>query len=495
MWPKDVGIKAIELYFPAQYVDQNDLEKFDGVSAGKYTIGLGQSRMGFCTDREDINSLCLTVVSRLMDRYNIKPQEVGRLEVGTETILDKSKSVKSVLMQLFEPSGATDIEGVDSTNACYGGTAALFNAISWVESSAWDGRLAIVVAADNAVYAKGNAKFSNVNVSNYRISRNIFSFFFQSYQYVITNILKIAGSARPTGGAGAIAMVIGPNAPLVLDRGLRSSCMRHAYDFYKPDLRSEYPVVDGKLSIQCYLSALDTCYARYIGKAKNINKDEISLKSFDAMLFHSPYCKLVQKSFARLALVDFINLPKEKASKQYPELSNFQNVKLEATYFDRDVEKAFLAVSKEDFEKKTKPSLFIANQVGNMYTPSVYSGLVSLLISKPIEALAGNKVGIFSYGSGLASSMYSLSITKDVSRGSELSKLISNLEYVKKQLEARQRFSPEEYTRILDIREKNCHTVPYEPSESVENMFPGTYYLIKVDELYRRCYKRVPNQK
>lgn len=63
---------------------------------------------------------------------------------------------------------------MDSLNACYGGTAALFNAVNWVESRAWDGRLAIVVAADIAMYA--------------------------------------AGPARPSGGCGAIAMLIG--APL-----------------------------------------------------------------------------------------------------------------------------------------------------------------------------------------------------------------------------------------------------------------------------------------
>ena len=28
-----------------------------------------------------------------------------------------------------------------------------------------------------------------------------------------------AGSARSTGGAGAIAMLIGPNAPLIMERG------------------------------------------------------------------------------------------------------------------------------------------------------------------------------------------------------------------------------------------------------------------------------------
>jgi len=108
-------------------------------------------------------------------------EQIGRLEVGTETIIDKSKSVKTVLMQLFEPSGNTDVEGVDTTNACYGGTSALLNAIAWVQSPFWDGRLALVVCGDIAVYP--------------------------------------VGSARPTGGAGAVAMLIGPDAPIVIDKG------------------------------------------------------------------------------------------------------------------------------------------------------------------------------------------------------------------------------------------------------------------------------------
>jgi 3-hydroxy-3-methylglutaryl CoA synthase len=36
------------------------METFDGVSAGKYTIGLGQEKMAFIDDREDIQSICLT---------------------------------------------------------------------------------------------------------------------------------------------------------------------------------------------------------------------------------------------------------------------------------------------------------------------------------------------------------------------------------------------------------------------------------------------------
>lgn len=156
--------------------------------------------MAWPDDREDINSFALNgaqallflsllflrteiffvAVAGLLEKYNIDPKSIGRIDVGTETIIDKSKSVKTTLMDLFAESGNTDIEGIDSKNACYGSTAALFNAINWVESSSWDGRNAIVVAGDIAVYAEG--------------------------------------AARPAGGAGACAILIGPNAPVVFER-------------------------------------------------------------------------------------------------------------------------------------------------------------------------------------------------------------------------------------------------------------------------------------
>lgn len=74
-----------------------------------------------------------------MKKYNIHPSKIGRLEVGTETLVDKSKSTKTVLMSLFQ--GYHDIEGIKwlnigatSINACYGATNALFNALNWVSS-------------------------------------------------------------------------------------------------------------------------------------------------------------------------------------------------------------------------------------------------------------------------------------------------------------------------------------------------------------------------
>jgi len=440
-WPKDVGIRAIHFVIPSLYVDQTDLEVYDKVSAGKYTIGLGQKQMGFCTDLEDVNSLCLTAVSQLVKNNDINYSDIGRLEVGTETIIDKSKSVKTVLMKLFESSGNFQVEGIDTTNACYGGTAALFNALSWIESSAWDGRLAIVVAADIAIYAEGNA--------------------------------------RPTGGAGAVAMLIGPNASLVIERGLRGTYMNHAYDFFKPDLTSEYPVVDGKLSIQCYLNALDQCYKSYSSKCNG----NFNLNKFDSFVFHTPYCKLVQKSLARLYLNDFIY--SNSKEENHPGLEKYKEINLADTYFDREIEKIFMDRSKSIFEQMTKPSLLLASRVGNMYTPSVYGGLASYLVSLPLEKLPGKKIGVFSYGSGLASSMYSIKIVDN-----QLGALIENLKKSIDNLEKRTRVTPEKFTEVLGIRKKSLHQAPYVPVSSKDHLFPGTWYLSNIDELHRRHYEK-----
>lgn len=47
--------------------------------------------------------LCsLTVVATLLEKYKIDPKQIGRLEVGSETVIDKSKSIKTWIMQIFE---------------------------------------------------------------------------------------------------------------------------------------------------------------------------------------------------------------------------------------------------------------------------------------------------------------------------------------------------------------------------------------------------------
>jgi hydroxymethylglutaryl-CoA synthase len=381
----------------------------------------------------DIYSFALTACSNLLSKYKIDTNSIGRLEVGTETILDKSKSVKSVLMQLFGDN--TNIEGVDTLNACYGGTNAIFNSINWVESSAWDGRDAIVVAGDIALYAKGNA--------------------------------------RPTGGAGAVAMLIGPNAPLVFEPGLRASYMQHAYDFYKPDLTSEYPIVDGHFSIKCYTEAVDACYKAYNkrelvvksganGHANGSDVEESAttpLDRFDYMSFHAPTCKLVAKSYARMLYNDYIENPSHPTFAEVP--AELRDMEYTKSLSDKVVEKTFMGLSKKRFAERVQPSIEVPTMCGNMYTASVYGGLVSLLSNVSSETLQGKRFGIFSYGSGLASSFFSMKVTGST----EAFQKALNL---KERLAERRTVAPQVYDEVSwsyahrgTIRLTNCRCAVY----------------------------------
>ena len=44
----------------------------------------------------------LTVVNSLLKKYNVDPKLIGHLEVGSETVIDKGKSIKTWLIQIFE---------------------------------------------------------------------------------------------------------------------------------------------------------------------------------------------------------------------------------------------------------------------------------------------------------------------------------------------------------------------------------------------------------
>lgn len=349
--------------------------------------------------------MALTAVYSLLEKYNIDPNTIGRLEVGTETLIDKSKSCKSVLMQLFGEN--TDIEGVDTYNACYGGTNALLNAVNWVESSTWDGRDAIVVASDIALYDNP--------------------------------------AARPTGGAGCVAMLIGADAPLVLEP-FRGSYMKHVYDFYKGDFKSEYPLVDGHYSSTCYLEALDSCYERYRTKSLAtsgglMNGDAKSqgsfLDTFEYFVFHAPNCKLVSKAYGRLLFNDMRTEPNH--FEDIP--AAVRDVEYTASLTAKEVERTCIGLTKGRFSERVQPSITAPTNCGNMYTASLYSGLVSLLSNVPSEELQNKRIGMFSYGSGLASTLFSLRVKGDTSG-------IAQQLQLHERLEARTAVSPEFYNDV-----------------------------------------------
>ena len=319
-------------------------------------------------------------------RYQIDPSEVGRLEVGTETLVDKSKSTKTVLMDLFP--GNTNIEGATVVNACYGGTAALLNAFMWVESDGWDGRYAIVVAADIAAYA--------------------------------------AGGARPTSGAGAVAVLVGRDAPIVFNPRERATHAANVWDFFKPDHNVEYPTVDGKLSQVCYYRALEDVYKRFCDKLSSTNplksgveekKDEpesqfYDAKSHDYFVFHAPYNKLVQKSFGRLFFLDARKRFEVTGEVDEAFEKDMLTKPIEETYTDRGLEGILKKQSAADFKTRLSDSNMASKLVGNTYTASVFLGLASLIdrVGGRGDLTPGKSIAVFSYGSGALATMYRLSV-------------------------------------------------------------------------------------
>jgi len=277
-------------------------------------------------------------------------------------------------------------------------------------------------------------------------------------------------------------MLIGPNAPIVFDTGMRGVHMEHAYDFYKPNLDSEYPVVDGKLSVDCYLRAVDNCYNRYSEKFEQKLGRKFDINAADYVIFHAPYNKLVQKSLARMVYNDMI---KDPANPKYAAIAKFKELGLGSkSYGNSEMEKALADFSKEVYGKKVGPSTVLPKHVGNTYTGSLYNGLVSL-IAEVGDGLVGKRTLMFSYGSGLASALFSFTVKSSIKH------IVANID-LKNRLAKRALVAPDQFVLTLQLREKRHGHKDYVPSDSLNDLFPGTYYLAKIDSKLRRFYERKP---
>lgn len=112
----------------------------------------------------------------------------------------------------------------------------------------------------------------------------------------------------------------------------------------------------------------------------------------------------------------------------------------------------------------------------------MYAGLLSLVTNKPKE-LEGKRALLFSYGSGLAATMFSVNF-----KGSPAK--IAETADVKNRLSRRRQLTPEAFTAKLEDREKTVTAVDYEPKDDIKSLDKGTYFLKHIDEKERRVYGR-----
>lgn len=196
-------------------------------------------------------------------------------------------------------------------------------------------------------------------------------------------------------------------------------------------MASEYPSVDGPLTLHSYIGGLEQSYENYKAKAakrakagKSATKangvngnhstdSTITVDSFDYIGWHGPYGKLVQKATARLFYIDYLADPTAERFSHIPE--EFKTMPRNKSVLNKDCEKLFIAASADKYKSAVWPATQCMRRLGNMYTASVYGGLASIVDSVAPEELQGKRIALFSFGSGLAASFFTIYVRGDTS--------------------------------------------------------------------------------
>jgi len=268
---KLTGIDALSFAGPAGYVDMTELAQARGVDPAKYLLGLGQNSMAIASPCEDTVTMAVQAGQQALQQFDIDPEDIGTLIVGTETGIDHSKPVAVYVHELLGLS--QNCRTFETKHACYGAMAGLTASMDWIASGRARGRKAMVIASDIARYG-----------------------------------LNTAG--EPTQGAGAVAMVVAETPRLLtIDPARIGDYTRQVMDFWRP-LYSKYAFADGHYSIQCYLDALSGAHK----DALNGDQSEL-LPRLSACLYHVPFVKMAFKAHQRLVEIETGN----SYSKEDPE--------------------------------------------------------------------------------------------------------------------------------------------------------------------------------
>ena len=102
-------IHTFEMHAPRHCVNASAFESVHGCW-NMYTQGLLTERYNACGEDEDTVSMALTAVHRMLRRCHVRPEDVGKLQISSVSLLDRSKSMKTELMTLLEQASGADAE-------------------------------------------------------------------------------------------------------------------------------------------------------------------------------------------------------------------------------------------------------------------------------------------------------------------------------------------------------------------------------------------------
>ena len=213
-----------------------------------------------------------------------------------------------------------------------------------------------------------------------------------------------------TQGAGAIAMLVTQNPRIMHFSAAVGVATEGVFDFFKPRryfskesalqqennpewngileneiaIFKEQPIFDGQYSNQCYINRITEAYDNY---KKESNQIGIIYQNWENILMHLPYCFQGRRTFVEIF------------AKEHSELLATQNGE---TLKDKIKSLAKSPEYLNVVNQKIYPSEIASGQVGNIYTGSIFLGLLSALCYhfQQKTELTNKKFGFIAYGSG-----------------------------------------------------------------------------------------------
>ncbi|MDS0294531.1 hydroxymethylglutaryl-CoA synthase [Halogeometricum luteum] len=374
-----VGIDAIEIWTGKLRLDlPNTFAPEMGEDPEKYTKGLGLESSSFPDTYEDIVTMGANAAKRLMDRRGLTPDDIGRIDVATESAFDNSKPVSTYIAGCLEQVYDGDFHHANKGErkfACLAGTQSIDDAYNWIKAGRHRGRAALVIATDTALYERGDP-------------------------------------GEATQGAGAVAMLITEDPSIVelsTEQGYGSA---DETDFLKPN--QQFPSVDGKRSVQVYLARMREALEDYESVSGDTHPDD-----FEYIPFHTPFPGMVRKA----AVLGYRHMTRDTEVEE--ELAEEIGMQPREEAYDsrEDYEEAIRAYMdelkdtdryREWYGRAIEPTLGISRSVGNWYTGSVHIARLAALRDalERGKDMTGKKLLVGSYGSGAQAEIHAETVVE-----------------------------------------------------------------------------------